>query len=455
MRFSIGIIVLNWNRSDLLDRCIGSLIETTTDYDQCIIIDNNSQDGSVETIKKWASVDRRIKPFLMEENRGAEWINDALKLIESDLVFILANDKELMTGWREYVDAAFSAFPKLGQLALHAPAPLDDEVWVTKSANYAYRDGVSLYVANTNTGMSSVVRTEILKGGSIYFGNIDGGNDVKLPNDLKFSAEIHAAGYFSAWSERYYSKNVGHTLAEFERDWAYYKENYQSKDWLKLEGLQRRIEEHKSRPRPYRSSRIFGWSAYPESYGGAEDASVRCWSTFGDGSVDLETLDFIYALCRLVKPRNVGVLRAGAGNVAVAIGRALQDNGFGQVTCYETDVFLSARLRSNILQYSVSEFVTCASGDLNESYDLLVLAGYVEAEFSSRDHEFVLGIVARSNMVLVDASQSASSLFSEISKSDGWSRMKFPTPRAIQLMTRDADAVGLGEVTPRHLHSTF
>jgi hypothetical protein len=278
---------------------------------------------------------------------------------------------------------------------------------------------------------------EVLKRGSIYFSNIEGGTDVKLPNDLKFSEEIRASGYFSAWSERYYSNNVGHTLAEFERDWAYYKENYQSKDWLKLEGLQRRIEEHKGHPKPYRSSRIFGWSAYPESYGGAEDASVRCWSTFGDGSVDLETLDFVYALCRLVKPRTVGLIRAGSGKVAVAIGRALQDNGFGQAICYETDPVLSERLRSNILQYSVSEFVTCASCDLNESYDLLILAGYVTEEFFSGDRELILGAVARSKMILVDASQATSSLFSEISESNGWNRMKFPTPRTIQLMTRE------------------
>ncbi|MER9409831.1 glycosyltransferase family 2 protein [Mesorhizobium sp. M0589] len=436
MRHSISVVVLNWNRQDLLDRCLQSLLSTTGEFEKCIVIDNNSSDGSVDIIRKWASVDDRIEPFLAPENRGADWINDALRMVESDLVFILANDKELMPGWREYVDAVFSAFPELGQLALHAPAPLDDEVWVTKPATYAYQNGEGLYLAHGNTGMSSIIRRDILKMENIYFENIPGNSTVKLPNDSKLSEQIKSSGYFSAWSSRYYSINVGHTLQEFERDWEYYHANYEQKYWLKLEGLKKRIDEHKRTPKPNRQSRIFGWVGQPESYGGAEESKARCWSTFGDGSLDLETLDFVYALCRLIKPHNVGVVRAGPGSVAVAAGRALQDNGFGQAVCYETEALMLERLQSRILEHSLSGHVRCASHELIENYDLLILSGYIPEELFSIEREFVLEAVARSRMLLIDASQSASSMFSAMPASDGWSTVSFPVPRSIRLMMR-------------------
>lgn len=144
MRLSISTIILNWNRAALLDDCIRSFVETCPDYDLCIAIDNASTDESSQVIERWCTRDPRIRGMLQPENRGAEWINDAMARITSDLVLILANDKRLLPGWLDYARRVFAAFPEIGQLALHAPAPLDDEVWVTKPAIYRYRGGVGI-----------------------------------------------------------------------------------------------------------------------------------------------------------------------------------------------------------------------------------------------------------------------------------------------------------------------
>lgn len=374
MNFSLGVIVLNWNRASLLRRCLDSLMDCGLEASEQIhVIDNASTDGSAELLAEYGD---GLTAHLMPENRGAEWINDLFGIMETDLVFILANDKVLLPGWREYTDRAFAAFDDLAQLALHAPAPLDNEVWVVKPADFLYKDGVGIYRAVGNTGLSSVIRRSAVLEVGARFHNIPSDGPYKLPNDGRFSAELQAGGYMSAWSDRYYCLNVGHEYAEMKAEWAYYEENYNSKKWLKIEGLKKRIEEFEKAPKPRRESRILSLPAIPECRPFKGDAPERAWSIYGGGCSGIETVDFFYALIRLIKPRSVFVCRSWTGEALLAATVAIQDNGFGELNYYEPDLTMAAASASLLCEHGQAIPAAAAIARLCEGTELLILSGH-------------------------------------------------------------------------------
>ena len=379
MTLSISTIVLNWNRAELLDRCLQSLLETTPDFQKCIIIDNNSSDHSRDVIEKWARQDERLLPLLKPENRGAEWINEAAASISSDLIYIIANDKVMLPGWLEYTRKAFTAFAELGQIALHAPAPLDNEVWQTKPARYEFRNGVGLYVAENNTGMSSVLRRSVLNDHNITFGNLPGVGGVHLPDDGQLSLTIKQAGMICAWSDRYYVLNAGHTIEEFKNSPQYYDDNYQAKPWLLREGLARRIEGFHTLPKPFRTSRIFGWEGIPEcELVNSGHLAPRIWSLLDGGGPELEFADFVYSYTRLIKPANVAVVRGWNGFIPVAVARALRDNSTGSAFYYEPDATLDAATKKRLRDSSLESYCSLANGNVSLDNGLLIVSGYFD-----------------------------------------------------------------------------
>ncbi len=433
MTSTISVIVLNWNRALLLDNCIRSLVETLPDLDRCVIVDNNSADNSPDVIRRWAAADMRIRPMLKPENRGAEWINEAIGLVTSDLVLILANDKMLLPGWADYTHRVFSAFPELGQLALHAPAPLDNEVWVTKPARYRYRAGVGLFEAVGNTGMSSVLRRSLFASGEILFGNIDNGGDVKLPADWRLSTELQAKGFISAWSDRYYCLNVGHTIEEVRRDAAYYDKNYAAKPWV-TQGLAQRIADYEATPKPERSSRIFGWRGDPEPTAATLPQPARVWSIVDGGGPDLETIDFLFTLCRLLKPTTTTLVRAWTGHAVVAIAEAFRDNAAGKLTCFEHDAQLQAasiaRLTERGLKPSISWNI-----ERSDDPELLIVCGH----FEPADEEWAInraaGALSSARHVVLHGEPMRSRLLTLLPVSK-WTALTIPTPRLLTLLGR-------------------
>ncbi len=59
---------------------------------------------------------------------------------------------------------------------------------------------------------------------------------------------------------------------------------------------------------------------------------------YGPGCMSVEEAEFIYSLVRLVKPNHALETGCEGGLTTVAIARALQDNGFGDVETVELDV---------------------------------------------------------------------------------------------------------------------
>ncbi len=94
MEKSVSIVVLTWNKKDLLERCLKSIVQNTPKPYELIVADNGSTDGTaglVESNYKDAVLVR------LEDNRGvARGINAGLRKATGDYIFFLSNDVVLL-----------------------------------------------------------------------------------------------------------------------------------------------------------------------------------------------------------------------------------------------------------------------------------------------------------------------------------------------------------------------
>jgi GT2 family glycosyltransferase len=91
IKTAFTIIIVNWNNKNILRDCLESIYNTQINYSfEIIVVDNNSEDGSVELIKnKFHDV------ILIENNKNfgfAKANNQAIKIAKTDHILLLNND---------------------------------------------------------------------------------------------------------------------------------------------------------------------------------------------------------------------------------------------------------------------------------------------------------------------------------------------------------------------------
>lgn len=353
----LSTIILNWNRAYLLRQCVESYLDTVGGDFELIVVDNASTDGSRAYLAALRD-SGAARILLLDDNLGGEAFNLAIPLASGELVHLCENDQVFLPGWRDHVEAAFARFPDLGQLSLFADTPTDDEAWLPKESHLRFSRGKILYEAHGCVGTSSVIRARLFRDAGIRLRNIEQGA-FRFPDDTGLSWDIKQAGFWCAWSDRYYVRNVGHETAEFAANPEYYRDNYASKPWLGIAGWQRMVERRRGAPKPLRESlAVPGRPVVPERTPTAPDGKPgRLWSMFDARTVESEALDFLFALTRLVKPQAVLETGAWLGLAACAIGRGLLANGFGRLTTLEADPEPHAAAVANIREYGLDGVV--------------------------------------------------------------------------------------------------
>lgn len=384
----LSTIILNWNRVKLLKQCVDSYLATVGDDFELMIVDNASTDGSRNYLRRLEAT-QPVKVFYLCENIGGEAFNFAIPQTRGDLIHLSENDQIFLPGWREYAQEAFAAHALLGQLSLFSDTPTDDEAWEPKTTYLRFSKRNIVYEAH-NVGTSSIIRAELLRKRGISVSNI-GQVQVKLPDDAKLSSDIRAAGFACAFSDRYHVRNVGHEVAEFDRDPDYYAQNYASKPLTGVAGWHARIEEHRSRPHIARES-----IAFPEKQPVPEktlvpvnDRPARLWSMFDGNTAETEVLDLLLVLTRLVKPTHVLETGTWLGLSSCAIARGLVANGFGDLTTLEINSEVHQAAQENIAQYGFSAVVDARLASSMEfvpdrTYDMAVF----DSETNLRLSEF-------------------------------------------------------------------
>ena len=109
--YKVSVIIVSWNVSELIEKCIKSLLKTKYESLEIIVVDNNSSDNSVELLEKY---NKDIILLLNNSNIGfPRAVNQAIKKSSGELIIMLNPDTivdqdifiKINSFFRDHVDA--------------------------------------------------------------------------------------------------------------------------------------------------------------------------------------------------------------------------------------------------------------------------------------------------------------------------------------------------------------
>jgi hypothetical protein len=110
----ISVVVVNWNRRELLRACLASLARQTGVEFETIVVDNGSTDGSAEMAER--EFGRRV--IRNTENRGfCAANNQGIAAARGEFIALLNNDAEAEPGWLAALERACSGRADVGMAA--------------------------------------------------------------------------------------------------------------------------------------------------------------------------------------------------------------------------------------------------------------------------------------------------------------------------------------------------
>ena len=108
----VSVIVVNWNGKELLQDCLGALQRQTYRCFTVILVDNGSNDGSVEFVNSYYP---DIKTISLPDNVGFSAANNiAIKTVNTRYVALLNNDAVPHPSWLEELVETLEAHPHVG-----------------------------------------------------------------------------------------------------------------------------------------------------------------------------------------------------------------------------------------------------------------------------------------------------------------------------------------------------
>ncbi len=223
-------------------------------------------------------------------------------------------------GWIERAMGLFDAFSNLGQLSLHGPVPADGESVELRPSRLRYEGDAILYEADGPIRKTSVVRRDVWARTRASESAVSDHSDSTAPGE--FSALERLAGELSATI-----RESGHLVAWAEADLVDPRTDRSSSP------------ETTDRSTPVRRSFLYGdlTLSAEKSRPSPECSEPHLWSMLDGNTAEVETLEFVYSLTRLLKPRLVVETGTWHGRMAEVIGRALVANGRGRLVTAELD----------------------------------------------------------------------------------------------------------------------
>lgn len=139
----ISVIVVNWNRRELLRACLESLARQAAADFETILVDNGSLDGSVEMAQRefGPRPELRLRVIVNGENRGfCAANNQGIAAARGAVIALLNNDAEADPGWLAALHGALLQSPETG-MAASKILVWEDPARIDKAGHLIYPDG--------------------------------------------------------------------------------------------------------------------------------------------------------------------------------------------------------------------------------------------------------------------------------------------------------------------------
>ena len=141
---AIAVVVVTWNRRDLLRSCLQSLTRQQLNQPfEVVVVDNGSSDGSPEMVLQEFSDQPafRLKLIRNGDNRGfCAANNQGFAASKSELVALLNNDAEAEPDWLRALAGVFEDGPEIG-MAASKILVYEDPRRIDKAGHLIYPDG--------------------------------------------------------------------------------------------------------------------------------------------------------------------------------------------------------------------------------------------------------------------------------------------------------------------------
>jgi GT2 family glycosyltransferase len=139
---TITVVVVNWNRRELLRSCLRSLASQTHPNFQVVVVDNGSQDGSPAMVRELIdSYPVTLHLITNDVNRGFCGANNqGFAVSRSELIALLNNDAEAEPGWLVALEAVIRTGDAVG-MAASKVLVWEDPRRIDKAGHLMYPDG--------------------------------------------------------------------------------------------------------------------------------------------------------------------------------------------------------------------------------------------------------------------------------------------------------------------------
>ncbi|MBI4446789.1 MAG: glycosyltransferase family 2 protein [Acidobacteria bacterium] len=157
----VSVVVVNYNRAQLLKECLESLQKQTYRDIELIIVDNGSTDHSNDIVR--SVDDSRVHLTVLDSNTGfAAGCNHGIHLARGEWVALLNNDAVADPYWLEYLVKTASLSPRVGMCA--SKILIYRTNIIDKAGHLMYPDG-----QNRGRGTGEVDRGQYDKREEVFF----------------------------------------------------------------------------------------------------------------------------------------------------------------------------------------------------------------------------------------------------------------------------------------------
>jgi GT2 family glycosyltransferase len=133
----ISVVVVNWNRRELLRACLESLRAQTDVEFEVLVVDNGSEDGSADLAEK----EFGVRVIRNASNLGfCAANNQGIAAARGEFIALLNNDAEAEPGWLAALERACSRRPDIGMVASKVLV-WEDPRRIDKAGHLIFPDG--------------------------------------------------------------------------------------------------------------------------------------------------------------------------------------------------------------------------------------------------------------------------------------------------------------------------